>query len=416
MSDLFDWWWLFSLVLFCLLGCLFIFIIVVTNLFGFDVCLTNVNQASKPMKSVQWLSSLSLISFTISCASQIYTILQLDPQGDVTPDFMSQFTQFTGLLAWTFAQLFIYLLFIANLYYSFNNTILRISSSSLIFLITSIILFFCCRVAYITLYTLYYNGILSTSEVQYPLAYTVCATEFCDLIVSIILVYLFIARLFKLVRIIPTPQNKDINGHEHVHHHSLINPGPADPSVNDSNTTTMDLSVTGGKNGKKPPSQIGVGQDDEIVDVLEEYNGIEYTATPSQTHTGTTTYNTITSDTMFDERQETILYVASKYVILSSIAIVSTQLFLVSAAFDALSFSENSTTFYLACFSVYYGLLAVDSFINALCICLNFEFNKVWFWTICCLCDDCCYSICLCLSKRNYRSNYKSNLKSYRPI
>ena len=142
MSDLFDWWWLFSLVLSCLLGCFFIFIIVVTNLFGFDVCLTNVIESSKPMKSVQWLSTLSLISFTISCASQIYVILELDKTANVPPSIMSQATQFIGLLAWTFAQLLIYLLFIANLHYSFNNTILKLSSSSLTFLIILLLLQF----------------------------------------------------------------------------------------------------------------------------------------------------------------------------------------------------------------------------------------------------------------------------------
>ena len=407
MADLFDWWWLFALILFCLIGCLSIFILILTNLYGFDICLTNVTQFAQPTRSVQWLSTLSLFSFTITCASQMYVVLCLDSEAQVAPNIVMQCIQFLGLLAWTFGQLFIYLLFIANLHHSFKNTVLRLSNSSLIFLTTSIVLFCLCRIAYITLYTLYYNKIISGNEVNYPLAYTVCGTEFVDLIVSIILVYLFIHRLFKLVRIIPT------ENYRNMHRESLLIQHSSQLDTESMHLSVKTKEIHAQNDGKHVNDDGEIFEHDDE-DIVEEYDGIEYEQTcEDDTETVDQTY-TETGDTLFDERQETILYVASKYVILSSIAIVSTQFFLISAAFDAMSFRDNGNTeFYLISFGIYYSLLALDSFINALCICLNFEFNKVWFWTICCLCDDCCYNICLCLSKRDYRSSRKS-MQSYK--
>merc|ERR1712113_1052486 len=98
----------------------------------------------------------------------------------------------------------------------------------------------------------------------------------------------------------------------------------------------------------------------------EEYEDEDdYTENDEYSSTG---YTITRCDSVLDERQETILYVASKYVILTSIAIISTQIFLVSAAIDALSFDDQGRQFYIASFSVYFCLLALDCFINALCI------------------------------------------------
>eukprot|EP01084_Bolivina_argentea_P052453 96358_1 len=380
MKDLMKWWWLLSLVTVCTIGSVLIFIITIVNLFGFDACLTRMDFSHIVPKSVKWLSTLSLLSFIICCITQLFVVFALDNEGQVPSSIFQQVTQFIGLLSWTFAQLFIYVLFIFNLHISFKNTMLQISKRSLIFLTSSIILFCLFRIAYITLYTLYYNGIVSTHQAEYSLLIAVCGTEFIDLIVSIILIYLFIHRLFKLVSILPHKYDTDYY-HEYT---EKCDSYFLQQSITTKDTTTADIDLLiNTKNGTNKINDENEENNECSVDVDSDESSIS------------------SGDTIFEQKQETILYVASKYAILSSIAIISTQFFLISAAVDALSFSDasdNGTGFYIVSFSVYFSMLSLDCFINALCICLNFEFNKICFWSICCICHDCCYSLCFRLS------------------
>ena len=165
---------------------------------------------------------------------------------------------------------------------------------------------------------------------------------------SIFLVYLFVHRLFKLVAMIPLHENA-YTQREQDHFDSFMVQATSKDSNKSKFIATADLG-----------------------DLFE----------PSV-------------DSVFNPKQDTIIYVASKYAVLSFIAILSTQIFLISAALNAVS-----GDFYKLSFGVYFSLLALDCFISAMCICLNFDFNQLWYWRLCCLCDECCYSLCLCLSKR----------------
>ena len=390
MGDLYRWWWLFGIVSFCLIGCVLILLMILTNLYGFDCCLTDVSQITKPIRSVTWLSTLSLLAFTLTCASQAYIILNISSDAQISDSVIMEINALISLISWTLGQLFIYLLFIANLHHTFKNTNLKLSNRVLIFLIISICVFCLCRIGYITLYTLYFKEVITDAQVHYPLALMVCGTEIMDLIVSIILVYLFINRLFKLVQ--SQPNNYKRRRISYIRKNIDTQPLLIQESKTKTNTNT-DLSV------------------------IEEYHGMNYSNIANSSHDhldpqkrNPNKYRSETQSTIeIDDNQETILGVASKYVVLSTFAIVSTQFFLMIAVMEAISFDSLSGEFYLISFGIYYSFLALDCFINALCICLNFEYNIVWFWSICCICDNWCYSICLCLSKRKLRNNYTSN-------
>eukprot|EP01083_Nonionella_stella_P087426 243246_1 len=362
MADLHDWWWLLATISASAFGCGLILFFTVLNFCGLDPCCSNINTSRKPMKAVQWLSTLSLLSFTICNLCQIFVILTVNHEGEVPDNVMQQMVQFTGLLSWTSGQLFIYLLFVANLHYSFKNTMHRLSKGSITFLCVSIISFCLCRVAYMSTYTLYYNSSITTQQAKILLAICVYSTEFVDLIVSIILVSLFIHRLFKLVSTIPRGIQQAHDPHT-VQQRTKVK----------TNTNQLDVDLLANQKQKEHQKDV---------------------------HSGAIEHSTV-----FYTQQETILYIASKYAILSFIAITSTQLFLVSAAINALSFKNETTEYYLASFSVYYGLLAMDCLINALCICLNLEYNDTWFWNCCCFCHSLCYCMCLRLSRKTYRSN-----------
>ena len=136
-----QWMWLLILVGVCTLGCTVIFILTLSTLSGFDLCLIERYRVNAPGKSIKWLSQLSLLSFAICCGSGLFVILQLDKDGQVIGSTFQQIIQLIGLFSWTLAQLFIYLLFIANLHYSFKHTMLRLSNRNLICLTITIILF-----------------------------------------------------------------------------------------------------------------------------------------------------------------------------------------------------------------------------------------------------------------------------------
>ena len=383
MGDLYRWWWLLGIVSFCLIGCVLILLMIITNLYGFDCCLTEVKQSTKPVRSVSWLSTLSLLSFTLTCASQAYIILNISSDAQISESPIMEINALISLISWTFGQLFIYLLFIANLYHTFKNTNLRLSNRVLIFLITSICLFCVYRIGYITLYTLYFNAILTDSQVHYPLAFTVCGTEMMDLIVSIILVYLFINRLFKLVQSQPNNYKRRRISYKTV--------------------DTQPLLIQESKTGTNTNTDQGINYSNIANSSHDHFDPKKHNINPNKFRSETQ------STIVMDDNQEIILGVASKYVVLSTFAIVSTQCFLMIAVMEAISFDSLSGEFYLISFGIYYSFLALDCFINALCICLNFEYNIVWFWSICCICDNWCYSICECLSKRKLRNNYTSN-------
>eukprot|EP00483_Globobulimina_turgida_P004511 UN04520 len=101
-----------------------------------------------------------------------------------------------------------------------------------------------------------------------------------------------------------------------------------------------------------------------------------------------------------DYKQQSILTVASKYSILSFLAIFSTQLFLIGAVNNDFSFSIPHSSWYIDGYIIYCCLLSFNCLVNCVCIFLNLEVNSIYYYMICGSCDNCCFSCCIRISKK----------------
>merc|ERR1719295_1435510 len=85
----------------------------------------------KPPKPVQCSSVLSLSCLSIVGLAQLFVVLNLDSDARTPSNLSIECVQMLGLFAWTVAQLCIYLIFMANLHYSFKETPLALSRQAL---------------------------------------------------------------------------------------------------------------------------------------------------------------------------------------------------------------------------------------------------------------------------------------------
>eukprot|EP01084_Bolivina_argentea_P121501 215317_1 len=381
---------LYPLLLFvgaCTLVCIIILIIVSMQLLcDYDPCVMGMIDVSKPIQPVQYLSILSVLSFIVCLASQICIIKTVDSQLNI-PDnsLFQQIICTVNIISWAFGQLCIYSIFTLNLNVTFQNTPLYVSKGCVIFLCISISIFFMLQLTYSVIFLLYYNVIITQKYFGWIAAILVSCTEFIDLIVSVVIVYLFVKRLFKLFLInkFHNKYNKKTVKNESINK-QLIEDENAEyeyPELVIDETVTEDVT----KNSSKSFSIHTTEQIDQ--------NVIESKASKISS----TTFSSL------NMRQKTILNTASKYTILTTVAIISTQLFLLSGVNNGISIVRRSEFYYEIGFWVYMALLALDCAVNALCICLNFEVNKVWFNGLCFCCDACCTSICIWVSRKCYK-------------
>eukprot|EP00483_Globobulimina_turgida_P010200 UN10219 len=185
--------------------CVLIMIMVTLQLLcDYDICEIGKINATKPIKPVQHLSVLSLLSFTICVTSQMCIITTLDKNLNSPSDSLFQdIIHAVNTISWAFGQLCIYLVFIINLHFTFKNTSLCVSKYMLIFLCVVIIIFFMLQLSHSVVYLLYNNHIVTQNNFGWIAAMLISATECIDFILSIILVYLFVSRLFKLQKLFP---------------------------------------------------------------------------------------------------------------------------------------------------------------------------------------------------------------------
>ena len=144
------------------------------------------------------------------------------------------------------------------------------------------------RIAYIMIALLYYDNVISSKMIPIPMAFAVVSSEFVDLIISIMLVYLFVTRLRAL-------------------------------------------------------SQAGI----QII-----------------------------------ERR--ISYITRKYVILSTIVIISTQLSLITQTMNSTAWSMAGSTYSKISFMLYCITKSSYCPISSICIFLNLKCNDKWYKIFCC--------------------------------
>merc|ERR1719474_839124 len=152
-------------------SCFILSIIILATVASQLICNINpcwmvrVDADNTPIRSVQYLSILSVLSFVICLGAEIATLEYANANGQIPDHKISQdIIQSARWVSWAFGQFCIYLLFAANLYYTFKDTTLAISSGLLAFLICSIITFFVIQSTNAVLYVLYYNAIISQND------------------------------------------------------------------------------------------------------------------------------------------------------------------------------------------------------------------------------------------------------------
>ena len=283
-------------------------------------------------------------------------------------------------MSWAFAQFCIYCIFANNLHFTFKDTALAISGSMLLFLYLSIIFIFLIQSTYTILYLLYYNQVISEDNfVEISAAMIVCS-ECIDLVVSILLVYLFLRNLFALFRF--DRQHRKWNKQR-----VRANPG----SVTKKEQHFENMLLRTGSIAENAVNFIGPEQDG--------VNNKSDSKTASLVAAAAEDNKSVLSDLStksLNGKQKSIILTASKHTILATVAIVSTQLYLVSGVINNMSWTYFPS-YYTICFYTHTMLLSVDCLINALCICLNFEINTMYYD---CICGDCCNSLCIWSSKR----------------
>ena len=78
-----------------------------------------------------------------------------------------------------------------------------------------------------------------------------------------------------------------------------------------------------------------------------------------------------------------ISYITRKYVILSIIVVLTTQLSLIAEAFESVTYNSRSKAESIT-FEIYYMVRALDRLISTLCIASNLEFNGGYNRYLCC--------------------------------
>eukprot|EP01084_Bolivina_argentea_P238084 399990_1 len=277
MAGVSHWWWMISLILFSGICCMIILIHMIYKFYFL---------ANKPRTSIICFSTFGTISFTINPIVQILVMLQIKSQDRFPTNHYGAIVTPMGILFWTTGQISIYLLFIMNLHDTFYNGPLRLHLLSIVTLVVFTTLFFVFRIGDLIIVTLYYLQIIPAHQIAIE-GIVVITAETLDLILSIILCYLFVSRLRLLAQLV---QDNDNN----------------------------------------------------------------------------------------------ISYITRKYVILSSIVVLTTQLSLIGEAIESVTYDSTSVSESTISFEIYYVVRALDSLISSLCIFLNLECNDGYYRYLCC--------------------------------
>ena len=106
-----------------------------------------------------------------------------------------------------------------------------------------------------------------------------------------------------------------------------------------------------------------------------------------------------------NKSQMKIVLSMSKVTILSCVAILSTQSYLI---YCGLLYSAGQPEIPN---NIRYILVSLDCVINSICVVLSFDFADEWYHKLCCCCECCCTRLCAYQAKREF-NRYKQRLIS----
>merc|ERR1719295_873076 len=113
------------------------------------------------------------------------------------PSFIETVEFQTTLFCWSFGQFCSYLVFVLRLIDTFSNSTLKVSRNTIIFLVILVVLY---EIAWITICIAPFVFSWSTTNSErYPI-YMIIPTLFLDVCITITMTYIFISRLFSVMR------------------------------------------------------------------------------------------------------------------------------------------------------------------------------------------------------------------------
>eukprot|EP01084_Bolivina_argentea_P241695 405668_1 len=164
-----------------------------------SIMVTAILKSSHTPIIVTILSIASIVSFMIGLISQTFLIKSLDEYLDISSDsLLLNINAYSQTLSWIFGHMFLYLLFIRNIRNTFRNTMFEASQSSLLIIYLLLILFFISGFSGAVIYALYYEWFITADQYSIISPITILIMESIDILLSTVLSYMFISRLFKL--------------------------------------------------------------------------------------------------------------------------------------------------------------------------------------------------------------------------
>lgn len=171
----------------CGIGCLSFTI----ALFYYFYCNTKFNETSGNdiRNNTKYYTIGSSIGFTIFCFAQLIS----------SAVYSYQILVGLATLFWLIAQILTYLIYINRLYYTFDSTSYHITNSILYPLYILLTLFALCHVALGIVFFIEITGNLNQETAGRPYAICYILIELFDLIICIVIVYIFASKIMKLI-------------------------------------------------------------------------------------------------------------------------------------------------------------------------------------------------------------------------
>ena len=148
----------------------------------------------KPRKT----SLFAVASFIMCLIGSILINLHMNPDGELPNTAIVAILESAGIATWFCGQVSIYIILFLNLYYSFKDTQFNLPDIYIGLIPILIFVFLLLRIVYTIFVALYIMEIISTKAYVIALVSVDGCAEGLDLILSILLCYLFVIRLKRL--------------------------------------------------------------------------------------------------------------------------------------------------------------------------------------------------------------------------
>eukprot|EP01084_Bolivina_argentea_P012566 23516_1 len=311
------------------------------------------------LSQVKYFSIISITLFTFAIITLTFDNIYTTDKDLLTPSSKMDIGFILNLLSlfgWIFGVSFLYLLFLSRLTKTYQDSTFQLSSLIRICTYIALTLLLFLSFAALTLFGLYYYYVgndLSTNNLFLIAQILIAITEILHLFISVVLIYMFVYRLFKLFVIMSYD-----NIHVGMTHTLSLQDNYGSLDVEDSNSYTNDTSLS------------------------------------------------------ISESQQSILIVIAKQSILSITAIISSQICFIGAFILTQTWDVGHGSFYKFMYTISIMLFGIDCVINCVCILLTFSFQHKVYMVLCGRCHQCCQNCCIKYVKNKIQKQERETIDS----